>query len=254
MKSSRSANIQRWILFAIVVGGAILVSPASAGKPSSDPAAAKAIFVPFDFYPRHRDELGLNDEQTREMQRLSDQMRDSAVALEAERRERTNALQEAMARDPIDPRNAMELFDAVLKVENELKALQFRNGIAMRNLLTPAQTAKLLPLATKDKASGIAATSGVLDQKLQQLRAEIHKRSHGGEPTREVVARLEQIEQMARQGRVAEANTQIEQRSARSAERGGHCPRRRRQGRRQSTFRWAGWPRASAQGVGKFPT
>jgi Spy/CpxP family protein refolding chaperone len=199
------------IVFALVVASAIFASPAYAGEPSSDPVATKVIFVPFDFYPRHRDELGLNDEQTREMQRLSDQVRDSAVALEAERRERTKALQDAMAHDPIDPRNAMELFEAVVKVENELKALQFRNGIAMRNLLTPAQIAKLSPLATKDKASGIATTSGVLDEKLQQLRAEIGKRSHGGEPTREVVARVEQIEQLARQGRVAEAKTQIDE-------------------------------------------
>jgi len=211
MKSTRGAHIQRWILIAFIVA-AILVSPAFAGQPpGSDSAAAKLIFVPFDFYPRHRDELGLSDEQTREMQRLSDQMRDSAVALEAERRERTKALQEAMGRDFIDPKMAMELFEAVLKVENELKALQFRNGIAMRNLLTPAQTAKLLPLATKDKASGIAATSGVLDQKLDQLRAEIRKRTNGGEPTREVVARVERIEQLARQGRVAEARTQIDE-------------------------------------------
>ncbi len=197
-----------------IVGGSILASPAYAGEAIERPGSETegAIFVPFDFYPRHRDELGLNDAQTREMQRLSDQMRDSAVALEAERRERTKALQEAMARDSIDPKIAMELFEAVtLKVENELKALQFRNGIAMRNLLTPAQTAKLQPLATKDKASGIAATSGVLDQKLEQLRAEIRKRSHDGEPAREVVARLEQIEQMARQGRVTEATTQIDE-------------------------------------------
>jgi len=211
MKSSRGTRIQGWIIFAIVVVGAVHASPAYAGEPSSDPAAAKVIFVPFDFYPRHRDELGLNNEQTREMQRLSDQMRDSAVALEAERRERTKALQEAMTRDSIDPKIAMDLFESVLKVENELKALQFRNGIAMRNLLTPAQIAKLQPLATKDKASGIAATAGVLDQKLEQLRAEIHKRSHGGEPAREVVARVEQIEQLARQGRVTEAKTQIDE-------------------------------------------
>jgi hypothetical protein len=116
-----------------------------------------------------------------------------------------------MSQDSIDPKTAMELFEAVLKVENELKALQFRNGIKMRNLLKPDQVAKLRPIASKDKASGIAATSGVLDEKLQQLRSEIRKRSHGGEPPRDVVARLEQIEQLARQGRVGEARTQIDQ-------------------------------------------
>jgi len=182
-----------------------------AGEPPRSPSEAKPIFVPFDFYPRHREELGLNDEQVREMQRLSDQMRESALSLEGERRERTKALQDLMAQDSVDPKKAMELFQAVLQTENEIKALQFRNGIAMRNLLTPAQVAKLLPLAMKDKTAGIAATSGVLDEKLQQLRAEIRKRSTGGEPSREVVAKVEQIEQLARQGHVTEARTQIDE-------------------------------------------
>ncbi len=202
-------------LLAFLIASGALAPGASAGesKPGSSPASApsKLSFVPFDFYPRHRDELGLTEEQMAEMQRLSDQMSASAEALEQERRERTKALQDAMAQDSIDPKQAMELFEAVLKVENELKALQFRNGITMRNLLTPEQVAKLQPIAAQDKASGIASTSGVLDQKLQQLRAEIRKRSHGGEPSREVVGRLEQIEQLARKGRVDEARTQIDQ-------------------------------------------
>ncbi len=203
------------VLFAVAVAGGILTLRAVAGDskpaPSPAPGAPKISFVPFDFYPRHSDELGLNAEQLREMQRLSDQMRASAQSLENERRESTKALQETMSQDSIDPKKAMELFDAVLKVENELKALQFRNGITMRNLLTPEQVAKLQPIAVKEKASGIAATSGVLDEKLQQLRSEIRKRSHGGEPSREVIARLEQIEQVAKQGRVGEARTQIDE-------------------------------------------
>ncbi len=196
----------------LVAIGAVSLSslPSAAEEPTRDSAAGKPVFVPFDFYPRHREELGLTDEQVREMQRLADQMRDSALTLDEERRERTRALQQAMAQDPIDPAKAMELFQSVLKAENEMKALQFRNGLAMRSLLTPPQIAKLLPLVTKDKASGIAATSGVLDEKLQQLRAEIRERSVAGEPSSDVVARVEEIERAAAQGRVAEARAQID--------------------------------------------
>src|SRR5436190_4852262 len=102
-------------LLAVIIAGGIFASPVSAGEPPREPAVAKPSFVPFDFYPRHRDELGLSDEQLREMQRLADQMRDSTQSLEEQRRERTKVLQEAMAQDSIDPRKAMELFDAVLK-------------------------------------------------------------------------------------------------------------------------------------------
>jgi Spy/CpxP family protein refolding chaperone len=200
------------VLLATIVTCGLFASTLSAGETPRDSAAGKIAFVPFDFYPRHRDELGLTEEQLREMQRLSDQMRESAQSLETQRRERTKTLQDAMSQDsPIDPRKAMELFDAVLKVENELKALQFRNGIAMRNLLTPAQISLLQPIMIKEKASGIAATSGVLDEKLKQLRAEIRKRAKGGEPAPDVVAKVEQIERTAREGRVNEARAQIDE-------------------------------------------
>lgn len=204
------------LLAAIVVcgfnPGPLAAGEAPRGETGREANTGKAAFVPFDFYPRHRDELGLSEEQLREMQRLSDQMRESAQSLEAQRRERTKAMQEVVLQDsPIDPKKAMEVFDAVLKVENELKALQFRNGITMRNLLTPAQAALLQPIIAREKSAGIVSTSGVLDEKLQQLRSEIRKRAKGGAPTREVVSRVEQIERTAREGRVNEARTQIDE-------------------------------------------
>lgn len=205
------------VLLATILTCGFFAEPLAAGEtprkePRRDSGVGKAIFVPFDFYPRHRDELGLNAGQLSEMQRLADQMRESAQSLEAERRERTKALQDAMAEvSPIDSKKAMELFEAVLRVENELKALQFRNGLAMRNLLTPAQVALLQPIAAKDKAAGLASTSDGLDEKLQQLRGAIRKRAKGGEPAPEVVAKVEQIERAAREGRVNEARTQIDE-------------------------------------------
>jgi len=106
----------------------------------------------------------------------------------------------------------MELFQAVLQTENEMKALQFRNGIAMRNLLTPEQAAKLLPIASKEKAAGGSPNAGDLKERLQQLRAEISKRSgSGGDVPPEVVAQVEQIDQALKQGRVAEARGQIDE-------------------------------------------
>jgi len=176
-----------------------------------DPVAKAAIFLPFDFYGRNREALGLNVEQVREMERLAESIREPAQKLESERAKRTKALSEAMAQSPVDPDVAMARFQAVLEAENESKALQFRSGIAMRNTLTSDQLQKLQQLATKDGAARLSGGPAVLNDRIQQLRAELHKRSGGEPPPAAVMAQLKQIEQTAKEGRAGEAKAQLEQ-------------------------------------------
>lgn len=196
------------ILTAIVVAGTF-ACPIIAEEPKRESAGPGPVLVPFDFYPRHREELRLNEDQVREMQRLAEGMRDSGQKLEAERRERTKAFQELMAQSPIDSEKAMDRFQAVLKAENEMKVLQLRSGIAMRNALTSEQAAKLQPLAQKERASQGGQNPAEIREMFQQVKEEIRKRSEG-EPPREVVERMEQIERAARQGRMGEAKGQLE--------------------------------------------
>ena len=201
--------------FMQAVAVAVLVAGVSAHRTVAeeggrDPIAKTSVFLPFDFYPRHREDLGLNEEQVREMQRIADGMREAAQKLEGERAKRTKALQEAMDQKPIDVEKAMERFQAVLNAENELKVLQFRSGIAMRNALRPEQLAKLQLLATKDSAGRVAGARAVLNERVQQLRAEIHGRT-GGEPPPELVEQIKQIEQATKDGRFSEAKGQLEQ-------------------------------------------
>ena len=190
-----------------VLAAATFTRVAVAEEPSRS-SAKGAVFLPFDFYPKHREALGLNEEQVREMQRIADGMRDSGQKLEGERRERTKALQEVMTRNPVEPENAMERFRAVLEAENEMKRLQFRNALAMRKLLSPEQTAKLESLAKKQSGEGGDAKRAIRER-LDQVREEIRKRAGGGEPPRDVMERFKQIEQAARQGQMEEAKEQL---------------------------------------------
>src|SRR6266511_2239146 len=166
-----------------------------AEEAARDSAAQVPVFLPFDFYPRHREELGLNEEQVREMQRIADGMREAAKKSEAERARRTKALQEVVSRNPIDLEQAMESFQAVLNAENELKALQFRGGLTMRNALSPEQFGKLQSLAPKESASRRVEVRAEFHERLQQLKREVHQRL-GGEPPREIMERIEQIEEL----------------------------------------------------------
>jgi hypothetical protein len=136
-------------------------------------------------------------------------MRETTQKLEGERAKRTKALQESMAQTPIDVEQAMERFQGVLNAENELKALQFRSGIAMRNVLSPVQLKKVQVLAAKEGALREGGVSAQFNERLEQLRAEIHKR-FPGEPPLEIVAWIEQIKRTAKAGRYGEAKNQLE--------------------------------------------
>jgi hypothetical protein len=175
-----------------------------------DIAPQAPVFLPFDFYPRHYEQLGLNEEQVRDMRRIEEGMREITRKLEGERAKRTKALQESMAQTPIDVEQAMERFQAVLNAENELKGIQFRTGIVMRNLLSREQLKKVQVLAAKEGASRGAGVREVINERLEQLRAEIQKRT-GGEPSPEIIERIKQIDQAATEGRFGEAKNQLEQ-------------------------------------------
>jgi DNA repair exonuclease SbcCD ATPase subunit len=184
-------------------------STVAAGDKAAPATAPAPVFVPFDFYARHQKALGLSKDQVRVMQGISETLRKDAEKLENEREKRTQALQEAVRQIPVEVEEAMKGFRGVLEAENELKALQFRSGLAMRNALTPEQLGKVQSLAAEDGAARVGGARAHLTQRIQQLRSEVNQRA-GGNPPPELVARIQQIEQSTREGRFGDAKNQLE--------------------------------------------
>jgi hypothetical protein len=186
---------------------------ALAEEPPRRSLATPSMLIPFDAYTKHREAIGLSEDQARELSRIAEGIGDAAKKLEGERRERTEALQEAVSHRPIDLDSAMQRFQAVLQVENEMKALQFRSGVAAQNLLSPEQAAKVNAIAAKTQGSRDGATAGndagAVREKLEQLKGELRKRG-GGELSKETVAALERVEQAAQQGKLDEAKKHME--------------------------------------------
>ena len=60
------------------------------------PARDPFMLFPFEAYAKHREAIGLNEDQMKELGRIAEGMGDAARKLESERRERTEALQEAV--------------------------------------------------------------------------------------------------------------------------------------------------------------
>ncbi len=198
------------VLTAAVLTARILCQPALAEQSPRGPAANAPALVPLEFYMNHREDLGLSEDQIREIQRIGEGMREQATKHRDGMQERAKALQEAMSQSPINAEEATERFQAMLKAEDVMKALQFRGSLAARALLKPEQVAKLQALAMKENASRGGNEGGDLRAKLQQVRQEIAKRSGGGEPPRELVENLERIQQAAKEGHLPEAKQQLE--------------------------------------------
>ncbi|HEV7404283.1 MAG TPA: hypothetical protein VGO11_15180 [Chthoniobacteraceae bacterium] len=199
------------LLTALAAGS--LWQSALAEEPSRRSLATPSMLFPFDVYAKHREAIGLSEDQVKELRRIAEGMGDAARKLEGERRERTEALQEAVAHRPIELDQAMQRFQGVLQVENEMKALQFRSGVAAQNLLSPEQAAKVQAIAAKTQGSRDGSNAGneagALREKLEQLKGELRKRG-GGELSKDAVGTLERVEQAAQQGKLEEAKKQME--------------------------------------------
>jgi hypothetical protein len=205
--------MKRFPLVPTILLAAGLLSPsAQAQEPSKRPAPAPPALIPFEAFVKFREALGLSEDQVREIGRIAEGMGDAGRKLESERRERTEALQEALAQRPIDLEKAMPRFQGVLQVENEMKALQFRSMVAAQNVLSPEQAEKVRAIAAKMQGSRDGSPAGAaadLRERLDQIRVQLRKR-HGGELPKEAVAMLERIEQAAQEGKLAEAKNQME--------------------------------------------
>lgn len=197
------------LLTALAAGS--LWQSALAEEPSRRSLATASMLVPFDAYAKHREAIGLSEDQVKELGRISEGMGDAARKLDNERRERAQALQEAVSQRPIDMEKAMMRFQAVLQAENEMKALQFRSGLAAQNLLSPEQAAKAQAIAAKTQSSrdGSNGEAGAVRERLEQLKGELRKRG-GGELSKDSVGTLERVEQAAQQGKLEEAKKQLE--------------------------------------------
>lgn len=181
--------------------------PVSGQEPGHASVAHGIVLLPLDFYLDNAKGLGLSEEQQSEIQRILEGMREPGEKLAAEVNDRTLALHEAVAQNPVEIDKAVERFKAVIQAEDEMKMLQFQVRMKMRAVLTPEQFEKVKTGVAKAGQKG--ASSGNVVNKLQQIREQINQHFKGEVP-QELVSKLNQIEKTARQGHPEEAGEQLD--------------------------------------------
>lgn len=203
-------RIKSTLLILIAGQAAVLhLAPLRAEESPRGGAPQQLLAVPIEAYLKHREALALSEEQVREISRIADGLRAPGEQLRDRLQERTRALQEALAQPTVDADEAARRFQALLQVENEMKALQFRSRLQVRMMLQPGQFEKLRSLAAREPRAGRDHPEP-LREKLNQARQEVRRRVGSGEPPRELVEKFEGIERLAKEGRVEEAGAQLD--------------------------------------------
>jgi len=126
--------------------------------------------------------------------------------------QRTAAFQENLHTVKPDVAEAEEKLRAVLAPENEMKILQVRLMVNLRNKLTPEQVEKARQLRPQYAASS-KPTDGLpqrLQAKFEKLRAAIEARAAGGQPPEELVAKAREIQKTVQDNKPLEAERELD--------------------------------------------
>jgi Spy/CpxP family protein refolding chaperone len=131
-----------WIaLLALALATALAGESPTAGE---DPFA-RYLFPP-DRVMGHVSELGLADAQRNnirnEVQKVQSKFLDAQFELQSEVEKMTRLLQEK----PVDEAKVLSQVDRILSLEKEVKKTQISLLIRIKNILTPAQQAKMLEI------------------------------------------------------------------------------------------------------------
>ena len=128
----------------------LCVGPASAEPSPGDDPLARFLFPP-DRVLSHAQEIGLDDAQRKsiraELQKAQTRFVDFQFEMQPEAEKMTLLLQEK----PVDEAKVLGQADRLMSLEREVKKTQLTLLVRIKNLLTPAQQAKLNDL---QKAEG----------------------------------------------------------------------------------------------------
>ena len=128
-------------LLLLLVSMCLGALPAWAAGPKEDPFKGK-LFAP-NVILEHRDELGLSKQQFTDIRRAVVEVQANVAEFEWDVAEAYQGIMAELDQSPIDEAAVLEHVNAALLAENEVKKLQVRMLVTLKNLLTEEQIAYL---------------------------------------------------------------------------------------------------------------
>ena len=118
--------------------------PPGGGAPSPDPIG-RLLFPP-ELVMQHQEEIGLSDAQRAAIQKELVAAQAKFTDMQWRMTGDMEKLARLLAAGPVDETKALEQLDRVLSAEREVKRTQIGLLVRIKNVLTPAQQAKLMQL------------------------------------------------------------------------------------------------------------
>ncbi len=123
---------------------AALAAIPSAAAPDDDPFAA--YLFPPDRVMSHSLELSLEDSQKTAIKNEVQKMQSRFVELQFEMQSESEKLVRLLQERPVDETKVLAEVDRILALEKDIKKMQVSLLVRIKNVLTPAQQAKLMEL------------------------------------------------------------------------------------------------------------
>ena len=184
---------------------------------AAEPNPVEASMFPPEFLFSQREALGLDETQLKTMQAVIQDVQPKFEKHKTEMQEKAAALQEALRQAKPDLDQTEEKLRAVLAQEAELKTLQLRTMLALRNTLTEAQIDKARQLRQQMASSQTPGNGDPrmglperLGKKFEQLKIAMQERAFEGQPPEEIVKQVGEIQHLAQEGQPLEAERRID--------------------------------------------
>ena len=163
------------------------------------------------FYSQNRQELKLDASQSETLRQTLVDMNRSLSQAEATMTERAQALQDAIKDSAQSPEEVEQRLNALMKVENEVKAIRFHAGLAARRMLRPEQWQRASELNHVESRPRSGPVASLSDEKQTELANKLQSLRHLGEdlfpngPPADLRRRVNEAQHKVRNGMIDDA-------------------------------------------------
>lgn len=197
------------IVFFTVITSLCPLFAADESKKVADPFAG--AFFPPELVLMARDRIALTQEQQDAFRARVEKTQPRSDELRAKLESATSAAAALVKQERVDEAALSAQLDKVLDVERELKQLHVGLLVAIKNLLTPEQQAKLRVLAKDGTAQLVEDARKRLTEKVERVKAGAQKMAESGrDPSGVLKAMEEKFKPLMDADKVIEAEAELD--------------------------------------------
>ena len=200
--------MKRIILATLLVSACSLLA---ADKPASQTDPFAGAFFPPELILQAREQIGMSPQQLEAVQVRVTKTQPQSEELRKKLELETAALAALVKAERVEEAAVLAQLDKVLDAERELKHLHISLVIALKNLLTPEQQAKLHEMTKEGGTQFAEATRARLTEKMERVKAGAEAWAAGGRDPSDVLRAMEQkFKPLIESGKVVEAEAELD--------------------------------------------